>query len=146
METHQGIFLCCINQHYIYICSAVTGESRPKIDRFVSVGRFVSVRVARTFLVACTFASLVCSMASKVVRIWLPASCIHMYVLICADLANGRSFFVLPGQQPVSHPSASVNHSTVRIASHLQATIILPLFSSFNLRKGWLGWEMHAFL
>ena len=82
METHQGIFLCCINQHYIYICSAVTGESRPKIDRFVSVGRFVSVRVARTFLVACTFASLVCSMASKVVRIWLPASCIHMYVLI----------------------------------------------------------------
>ena len=51
---------------------------------------------------------------------------LHPYV--CADLANGRSFFVLPGQQPVSHPSASVNHSTVRIASHLQATILLQLF------------------
>ena len=51
---------------------------------------------------------------------------LHPYV--CADLANGRSFSVLPGQQPVSHQSASVNHSTFRIASHLQATILLPLF------------------
>ena len=58
---------------------------------------------------------------------------LHPYV--CADLANGRSFFVLPGQQPVSHPSASVNHSTVRIASHLQATILLPLFFLIRFEK-----------
>ena len=66
---------------------------------------------------------------------------LHPYV--CADLANGRSFFVLPGQQPVSHLSASVNHSTVRIASHLQATIILPLFflTRFEKRLARMGDE-----
>ena len=126
METHQGIFLCCINQHYIYICSAVTGESRPKIDRFVSVGRFVSVRVARTFLVACTFASLVCSMASKVVRIWLPASCIHMSVLISRTEGVFSCF-------PTSNPfSIQARQSTNRQPNSLSLASDHPLAVVFS--------------
>ena len=39
------------------------------------------------------------------------------------------------GQQPLSHQSALVNYSTVRIASHLQATILLPLLCADPVRE-----------
>ena len=62
---------------------------RTEIDRGVLIREISSPQggwrcpfALATSSLSCTFASLVYYMASKVVRIWLPASCIHMYVLI----------------------------------------------------------------